>query len=69
MVIVYAMCSQMFMNYCCEKISIGSFYIGLTLMEIQKLAQVYAVKPEHNILMSWTRELFELSSTTIINKP
>ena len=42
-------------------------------MEIRKLAQVYAVKPEHNIPMSWTQhewasKLFESSSTTIINK-
>ena len=50
-----------------------TFYIGLTVMEIQKLAQEYAVKPEHNIPMSWTehkwaRKLFDSSSTTIINK-
>ena len=42
-------------------------------MEIRKLAQEYAVKPEHNIPMSWAdheceRKLFESSSTTIINK-
>ena len=42
-------------------------------MEMRKLAQVYAVKPEHNIPMSWAehewaRKLFEPSSTTIINK-
>ena len=52
---------------------VSTFYIGLTLMEIRRLAQVYAVKPEHNIHMSWTehewaRKLFESSSTTIINK-
>ena len=52
---------------------ISTFYIGLTLMEIRKLAQVYAVKSEHNIPMSWTqheraRKLFESSFTTIINK-
>ena len=42
-------------------------------MEIQRLAQEYAAKPKHNIPMSWSehelaRQLFELSSTTIINK-
>ena len=52
---------------------VSTFYIGLSLMEIRKLAQVYAVKPEHNIPMSWTqhewaRKLFESSSTTINNK-
>ena len=29
-----------------------TFYIRLTLMEIRRLAQVYAVKPEYNIPMS-----------------
>ena len=52
---------------------VSTFYIGLTLMEIRRLAHVYAVTPEHNIPMSWTqhewaRQLFESSSTTIINK-
>ena len=42
-------------------------------MKIRKLAQEYALKPEHNIPMSWTEheweiKLFESSSTTIINK-
>ena len=42
-------------------------------MEILKLAQVYAVKPDYNIPMSWTEHewairLFESSSTTTINK-
>ena len=42
-------------------------------MEILSLAQEYAVNPVHNIPMSWeehewARKLFELSSTTIINK-
>ena len=51
----------------------STFYIGLTLMKIRKLAQEYAVKPEHNIPMcwtehEWTRKLFESSSTTIIKK-
>ena len=32
---------------------VSTFYIGLTLMEIRRFAQVYAVKPEHNIPMSW----------------
>ena len=30
---------------------VSTFYIGLTLMEIRKLAHEYAVKPEHNIPM------------------
>ena len=43
---------------------VSTFYIGLTFMEIRRLARVYAVKTEHNIHMSWTqhertRKLFE----------
>ena len=42
-------------------------------MEIQKLSHVYAVKTEYNIPMNWAelewaRNVFESSSTTIINK-
>ena len=52
---------------------VSTLYIGLTLMEIQRLAQEYTIQPEHNIPMSWTQheweiKLFESSSTTIINK-
>ena len=54
-------------------LKVSTLYFGLTRMEIRKLAQVYAVKPEHNVPMSWiqhewARNLFESSSTTIINK-
>ena len=34
-----------------RSLRVSTFYIGLTLMEIRKLAQVYAVKTEHNIHM------------------
>ena len=53
------------------RVSVLSF--GQTLMEIRKLAHEYAIKHEHNILMSWaehgwTGKVFESSCTTIINK-
>ena len=52
---------------------VSTLYFVQTIMEIRKLAQVCAVKPEYNILMSWAeyecaRKLFESSSTTISNK-
>ena len=52
---------------------VSTLYFGLSLMKIRKLAQVYAIKPEHNIPIicaqhEWARKLFDLSSPTIINK-
>ena len=46
---------------------VSTFYIGLTLME--KLAEVYAVKPEHNIPMSCDNYTGLLTRTRSPPKP